>query len=401
MTTPPTVPRTHPNSRPLNVVTAALFLLLSLWTLVADLRFPFDILFQTSASSVVLALFVSFWLFAAIFTSVFPKRVVIAASVLVTLRVGMGWPLNYLMENTMAAQVMSSLTFTLAACYLFASLKERLKIGQRPGFRLKHTLGMLAFWLVSGVVFLLPLGLGVLQGLDNFAGSYVDLSPRGLSLKERVFEKDNRRVRLTGMVHIGDPDFYQNLTLNQPLPTSERHLVLTEGVSDENGILPEAFASGETYARFAQKLGLEPQVEPKIEPEAEPPARTQEHFPKEITGLTYLNADIDVSELKQKHQDMLVQLLTFLDEMELHEMLAMPEGLTAKDMNDLFVVGLLQTRNDHLMSMLKEQLPNYDEVHIPWGAAHLPDIEQRLLDAGYELVEESDQPAIDFLKRFK
>ena len=401
MTTPPPVPRTCPDSRPLNVAVAGFFLMISLWTLVADLRFPYDILFQTSASSVILAFFVSFWLFAAIFTPVFPKRVVIAASVLIVLRIGMGWPFNYFLENTPAAQVVSGLTFVLAAFYLFASLKKRLKIGTRPGFRLKHTVGMLAFWVVSGVVSLFPLALGVLQGLDNFAGSYTDLSPRGLSLKERVFEKNGRKVRLTGMVHIADPSFYQNLTLRQPIPASERHLVLTEGVSDENKILPEAFASGETYARVAQSLGLEPQLEPKAEGQGQPQESADKHLPREIRGVTYLNADLDVSELEQKHQDLLVELLSFLDGAEFHEMFMMPEGLTAEDINDLFMVGLIQKRNDRLMTVLNEQLPHFDEVHIPWGAAHLPDVEKRLLSEGYQLMEETDHPAIDFLKRFK
>ena len=403
MTTPPPIPSNYSHSRPLNLTMAGFFLLLALWTLVADLLFSFDIVFQTSSSSVLLALFVSMWLFAAIFTPIFPKRIVIAASVLVTLRVAMGWPLNYVMENTPAAQVMSGLTFALAAYYLFVSLRNGLKIGERPGFRLKHTLGMIAFWLVFGVVSVFPLLLGFMQGLNNFAGSYVDLSPRGLSLKERVFEKDGKRVRLTGMVHIADSQFYQNLTLNKPLPESERHLVLTEGVSDRNEILPEAFASGETYANVARKLGLEPQKDPQPEPagEGERPTRTQSHLPQDIAGVTYLNADMDVSELSQKHQDLLVSLLTFLDEAELQEMFGMPEGMTAADIHDLFAVGLLQTRNDHLMNVLNEELADYDEVHIPWGAAHLPDIEERLLNDGYSLVEDAEQPAIDFLKRFK
>lgn len=393
MTQPPPLPTARTGPQTTNTVVAVLFLLLSLWTLVADLRFPIDMMLQTSASGLVLALFTGFWLFAAVVTSVFPKRIVIAASVLVTLRMSIGWPLNLVMGNTPASQVISILTFALAAGYLVASLKAWLGIAGRPWVQLKHFGLMFAFWLVYSVVSLVPVGLGLLQAFDNFAGSYVDLSIQGMSVKERVFEKDGKRVRLTGMVHIADPSFYRKLAHRHAPPASERHLVLTEGVSDRNEVLPQSFASGETYARLAAKLGLEPQEGPQ-ETEAPRPPEPQ-------PGFTFLNADSDVSDLSRKHQELLVQLLTFLDEAELHELFAMPEGVTAMDVHDLFMNGLIGSRNDHLMGVFDQQLADYDEVHIPWGAAHLPDIEQRLLTRGYRIVEETDQHAIDFLKAFR
>ncbi|MBK1828728.1 hypothetical protein [Haloferula rosea] len=392
MSEPPPLPADRTRSRTVNLITSILFLLLATWTLVADLRFPVDMLLQSSASSVLLALFVSVWLFAAVITSAFPKRIVIAASILVTLRVGFGWPLNHLIGNTPAAQIISSLIFVLAAGYLFGSLKSWPGIAARPWFQLKHFFIMLAFWLIFGVVSLVPVGLGVLQGLDNFAGTYVDLSIKGVSLKERIFEKGDSRVRLTGMVHIADPSFYQTLAYRQSPPPSERHLVLTEGVSDRDEILPESFRTGQTYAKLAAKLGLEPQGSPRESSEAAAPIVPP--------GMTYLNADSDISDLPQKHQDLLVKLLTFIDEAELFEMFTMPDGVTALDVHDLFMVGLLKSRNDHLMAVMDQEMPGYDEVHIPWGAAHLPDIEERLLQRGYTMVEETDQPAIDFLKGF-
>jgi len=402
MTEPPPLPSTPTKSQTINLVAAVLFALLAFWTMVADLRFPIDMLLQSSASGLILALFVSVWLFAAVITSALSKRIVIAASILVTLRVSIGWPLNEFMGNTPASQILSVLTFALALGYLVASARHWHGVSNRPWFRLKHFALMLAFWLIFGVVSLIPFGLGMMQGLDNFAGSYVDLSFKGVTLKERVFEKGNSRIRLTGMIHIADASFYKNLAHHQTPPPTEEHLVLTEGVSDETGVLPEAFASGQTYARLAEKLGLEPQTSPSHshQESGAPEERIELEAPK-VPGFTYVNADSDVSELSQKHQDLLVKLLTFLDEAELYEMFSMPDGVTALDVHDLFMNGLLKSRNDHLMGVLDEQLAGYDEVHIPWGAAHLPDIEGRLLERGYQIVDETDQPAIDFLERFK
>lgn len=392
-TSPPPLPSAPSNSQALNVAVATILVLLSLWTMVADLRFPVDMLLQTSASSVVLALFVGAWLLLSVITAVFPKRVVIAASILVTLRMGLGWPLNHWLGNTTSSQITSVIIFLGSCAYLIASLKHWRVLTNRPGFRLRHFAVMLAFWLIFNVASLIPFGLGMIQGLDNFAGSYVDISIQGVTLKERVFEKDDKRIRLTGMVHIADPSFYKNLAHRIPPVPPERHLVLTEGVSDRDGILPESFASGQTYARLAKKLGLEPQEKPQAQAPALP-APT-------IPGMTFLNADSDVSELPEKHRELLVKLLTFLDEAELHEMLTMPEGVTAMDIHDLFMIGLLRSRNDHLMGILDQQLAQYDEVHIPWGAAHLPDIEDRLLQRGYRIIEDRNQQAIDFLKRFR
>jgi len=398
-TAPKTAPKTAPNSASLkvNLATSLIFLLLSLWMLIADIRFPIDMLFQSSPSILLLALFTGLWFFVALITSIFPKRIVLAAALLATLRVSFGWPLNFIMANTPACQVISILTFLLAAYYLLSTFKRWLLISYRPWFRWQHSILMFIVWSVFSVVALIPMALGILQGLDNFAGNYVDVSIKGVSLKEKVFEKDGKRIRLTGMVHIADPDFYQNLTHRLENSATGRHLVLTEGVSDKLGLLPESFATGQTYAKFADELGLKPQNKPLAEPKQK---QTSQPI-KEIRGFTYMNADSDISDLSQKHQKILIELLTFIDQAEPIELLTMPEGITELDIHDLFMNGLLKGRNDHLMQVFNEQLPAYDEIHMPWGAAHLPDIEERLLNQGYIVVEETDQPAINFLKRFQ
>jgi hypothetical protein len=61
----------------------------------------------------------------------------------------------------------------------------------------------------------------------------------------------------------------------------------------------------------------------------------------------------------------------------------------------------VKRRNEKLMKVFLEHESRYAEVFIPWGAAHLPDLERRLTALGYERVNEHRRRGIDFWKRFR
>ena len=48
-----------------------------------------------------------------------------------------------------------------------------------------------------------------------------------------VYEKDDKTVTLVGMMHVGEPRFYDELYKSFP----EKALVIVEGVSDREGLL--------------------------------------------------------------------------------------------------------------------------------------------------------------------
>lgn len=400
--TPPALPKAGSRFAPLcNRVASVILLALTIWLVVADFSFPVDLMFQTSFSGMVLAVVVSLWFMAAIAMAVFPKRIVIGASLLVTSRMAIGWPFNMWLSNSTACLLIDVLLLFVSGMYVFSAFRGGLKIPARPMFQVKHCLVMLGLWLGLGL-FSIPITVaGIAKGFENFAGDYVDIGLGGVELKERMFAKDGKTVHLVGMVHIADKQFYA--AMDQRLAAPEgRHLVLTEGVTDDEKLLPESFRSGETYAKLAEKLGLTPQrpERPAAAPAAAVAERDAWAEAWKARGVTFMNADIDMAELDKKYLDTLVALLEMMDVDSLLELLIInPADMDAVGIHDAFVEGLLKQRNDRLMEVLAEQLPNADVVHIPWGAAHLPDVEQRLRAEGYEMLEEIERPAIRFFGR--
>jgi len=386
-----------PKSPFFNRMVAVLLFALCLWLLIMDLRFPVDMLFQTSFSSMVTALVISVWFMVAIGMAVFPKRIVIGASILISLRGAIGWPLNIWLENTPACQIVSVLLFVLALVYLVAAFRGSLRIPARPMLHWKHSLVMALVWLPLGLV-TIPITLsGLTEGVENFAGEYIDIGLHGLDLKERVFEKDGKTIHLVGMVHVGDAAFYKEMD-DRLKDAAGRHLVLTEGVDDKDGMLPENFRTGATYSKMAKRFGLTPQRHEG----AEVTAKTKDAWEDawKARGFTFKNADIDISELDEEHLETLILILELMDVENLSELIFMnPNDLPAVEIHDAFVEGLLMQRNDHLMAVLEENIADFDVVHIPWGAAHLPDIEERLLGQGYVEKEEIERRAIDLKKR--
>jgi hypothetical protein len=53
------------------------------------------------------------------------------------------------------------------------------------------------------------------------------------------------------------------------------------------------------------------------------------------------------------------------------------------------------------MEVFAEEESGFAEIVIPWGAAHMPDLERRLLALGYREVREHRRRGIDFWKRFR
>jgi hypothetical protein len=168
-----------------------------------------------------------------------------------------------------------------------------------------------------------------------------------------------------------------------------------EGVSDADNLLPASFASGEIYGSFAAKLGL---VDQAVGFEARP-APNNEVAPIDDwteAGVDFRRADIDIQELSLEHRARLVALLSSLEQINFADMFKLPDDMTAMEFQDLIVHGLLKQRNDRLMEVFAESAPDYTEVFIPWGAAHLPDLERRIIALGYQPVKETSRRVIDF-----
>jgi hypothetical protein len=379
-----------------NLVFAGLFLVLALWTLVADLRLQAHFLLQDSLSTLFLGMFITGWMFLSVIFAGLPKRFVLPAVAIATCRMAFGWPILYALDLRSACLIFDGLLVALGALYLAMSVMDR-ALGKRAALRWQHSLAMGTTALLATIVSL-PVGyFGLAEVVTTISNGYVRLSTGGIDLTERIFEKAGRRVHLVGMAHIGDREFYETLNQSFAKPVDGRRLVLLEGVADSEQILPESFASGKLYRSFAGNLGLVEQTV-GFEAQAEPGKATASRKAWVKAGVDFRRADIDISELSPAHRDRLVLLLTSLEDNELTSQLTLPEGITAVDFEDLMVEGLLKQRNTRLMEVFAETEVNYAEVFIPWGAAHLPDLQNRLTKLGYKEVGEHRRRVLDFRK---
>lgn len=397
-TPPPKAPRG--SIRFWNACAAAGLLFCSGWTLLADLSHDAHFLLQPSLSSLFLGLLVMGWTVASIVSAGFPKRYLTPAILLVTLRLSFAWPITIWFDLRHASLLLDGFLVLLGLVYFFASFTSK-ALTERPGFRWQHSLAAAIIALIASVLSL-PTGvLGLARVIEDTSAGYVRLTPQGIRLTERIFEKDGRRVHLIGMAHIADGGFYQSLNGRLAEAVEGRRLVLLEGVTDREKILPQSFASGETYRVMAEKLGLaEQSLGFAMQSEKSDTGGSRLEAWAEL-GVDFRQADIDVSELDPAHREHLVALLDAAADLDLERFFSMPGDMTAKELEDLVVEGLVKRRNAHLMEVFAEHERHYSEVFIPWGAAHLPDLERRLAAQGYVSIGETQRLGIDFWNRFR
>lgn len=396
-----TSPSSSRSTRPWNVLAAFGLLLFSLWTLVADLTHEAHFILQPSFSSLFLGLYVMGWTIAAILFAGSPKRILVAAVALSTLRLSFAWPLTLWLDLRTASLLLDGGLVLLGMVYLAAAVASK-SVHSRPWFRWQHSAAVAVVFFLATVLSL-PAGLfGIARVIEDTSAGFVKLTPEGLRLAERIYEKDGRRVHLVGMAHIADGVFYEALNESLATPLEGRRLVLLEGVSDREKVLPQSFASGETYRAMAEKLGLAEQAigfaMQSDKPEGKPGDSLAEWAER---GVDFRRADIDVSELDPAYRDRLVALLGAMGNLRFEDLFSMPADMTAEELEELMVEGLIKKRNAHLMDVFADHHSGYAEVFIPWGAAHLPDLERRLLALGYAPVAEHQRLGIDFWKRFR
>lgn len=247
-------------------------------------------------------------------------------------------------------------------------------------------MGITALSFVTGL-------LGIAATVNEISSGFIQVTPRGIFFTEKILQKDDYRVHLIGLAHIGESDFYRDLQNAFKQPIDGNRLVLTEGVTDKSNLLPEGFKSGNTYASFAQQLGLEEQKSFVGQDDDD-----SEVISAELRRVTFMNADIDISELKPVHLNLLITLLETMESGDLIESLIASSGIqiSSEEMEEFLLEGLIGQRNEHLMSVFETAYRDFEEIHIPWGAAHLPDLERRFLSKGFSLVSKKKRLGIRF-----
>lgn len=211
--------------------------------------------------------------------------------------------------------------------------------------------------------------------IARLSKGYTDFDGFKFFSNEKVFKKGNTVVRLIPMVHIGEDSFYKELTENIG---DHKTLFLLEGVKDEKKLLEKL-----SYDKLAEKLSLSEQGK-SFDPESAIKTQNKEDNAKIIV------ADLDTSQFDKATVESLNKILKVLQFDDFVSVLSLLSGGDSEMITNgkTLFNDILIKRNNHLFKILEDNRSDYEEIIIPWGALHLPDIENKLLANEYEFLED-------------
>jgi len=235
------------------------------------------------------------------------------------------------------------------------------------------------FALLNAVV-VLPAVLALLLGsaalaVNRLSAGFLRLDTSGLYAAARVYERGDQSVQLIGMMHIGGRDFYDEV--KALLPAADA-IVLREGVSDREGHLPR----GLDYGRLAGELGLDTQAEVL-----------------DLGDRVVQSADVDLAEFDPRTRDLLRDVGELFASKNGSEALAryvrLSRGIKPEDL-EIVQRDVIERRNAHLLGELDSALATHRAVIVPWGAAHMPELEQGVIERGFALRESRELQILAF-----
>ena len=315
-----------------------------------------------------------------------------------TLWLGFGAaPLGLLLASPTAVGISAS-TFQIALSVTVLLVIRRRNGGRRwlfdadspgaPAFAWSRSLGFAAGSVALGapaaLLYLVVLGVTWVQTTTQ---GFVAFDLAGVSLGDRRYARGDREIRLVGMMHIGEERAYRDIVASFASPST---VVLAEGVSDREGRLGDALH----YGRAAEALGLASQRDLRdylaedADPEAPPPA-----WP------VIRPADLDANEFAAETIDWLrwasgvwtaPDLASALREILVAVRERGPEDLAT------FQRDVIDRRNAHLYDEIHAALEDYERVIVPWGALHLPAVENVVLGWGFEETSRTLHPLISW-----
>lgn len=269
----------------------------------------------------------------------------------------------------------------------------------RPVFRLRNTV-----WFASANVVLAPLACALLLALTayvylqvNTAG-FIRVGADGLYLQERSYTRDDQTIHLVAMVHIGSREYYDEVS---DYLSNGNSVVLAEGVTDRTQLIRN-FPS---YSKFANLIGLDTQQNMTLQGRFVEPEQMGDNA-EESEEPVIVRADIDSRELSE-------DALTFIRHVGelLNDNQTFAEGFKAytkwysgnmtPEKEKAVMNEIVNGRNAVLLGHLDEALQHYDTIVIPWGALHMPGLEQAILKKGFTPGESTLRLAVEYGQLFK
>jgi hypothetical protein len=204
------------------------------------------------------------------------------------------------------------------------------------------------------------------------SNGFVSFDLHGISVDDRRYARADREIRLVGMMHLGEETAYGELVRSF---VRDSTVVLAEGVSDEEGVLQEHLA----YEPAAQALGLSSQDDlERYLAESTPDGEAPE-WP------VVRHADLDASEFSPTTIEFLDWAAEVWSSGSVLAALLRIRERPAHDPESLRVVwrDIFELRNQLLLAEIDAALEDYERIVVPWGALHLPAIEQAVTKDGF------------------
>jgi len=254
----------------------------------------------------------------------------------------------------------------------------------QPAFAWRHSLAFAAGLALLGPLVAVGYGaVAIATQIEVVSHGFVQVGLAGVSLDDRHYQRDGREIRLVGMMHIGDPERYRALTRSFAL---ESTIVLAEGVSDEKGRI----ASTLHYGKAARAIGLAPQedLESYLTEDEGPDAAAPE-WP------VVRRADVDASSFSPDTIEMVRWAAEVWDAEDLPTALRLlvRGAREHPELSRAFFTDVVDKRNEHLVGEIERALgEEYERVIVPWGALHLPGIEETVLSWGFAETSRETHP---------
>ncbi len=332
-----------------------------------------------------------------------PKRVFLPLTLYVSWSALAMWPLSGIIERESLGLLAASNQLLLGgmAIVLLRGLGGQnlltRELFQRPMFGLRNTLVFTAINLLLLPFAVIYTGMATASYyFEEQTAGFLRLSPIGIYMSERSYHLDEKIIRLAGMMHIGKEDYYQDLARSM---SSKGTIILAEGVTDQDRLLETQF----NYGKLAEIIGLTSQEKMFIDGNL-----------IELDDLGELNrgnsdpgkpdivrADIDLNQFDPQTVEFLNELgRTLFGNKPLIERLSEYNLWVNENMTEESIAGvmfdILDKRNEVVIDSMLRTLARYDTIIIPWGAMHMPAIEEAVLEQGFELTAAQERLSLDF-----
>lgn len=240
------------------------------------------------------------------------------------------------------------------------------------------TWGNLGAFIGLNIFVLAPVGLAYLAvcasfAVSHFSDGFMSLRPGGLTVQVRKYTRtDGKTIELFPMSHIADSAFYQKVQESFPANST----ILMEGVTDNENLLTNKIS----YKRMAKTLGLAEQHEGFVPSQGE-----------------LVRADVDIDQFATSTISLLNVAMLFHNKgVNAETVLAMLEFPQPPGFQEQLIEDLLTKRNHHLLEVIRARLPQSQDIVVPWGALHMPEIAREIQKDGFHLSESQDYTVIRF-----